>query len=393
MFKTSAGSPYHFSLHASDPRDPDGGSRRDTGHTFVCGPTGSGKTVFVGFCICLLLKHGSTQIVFDKDRGLEILVRALGGEYLAFRRGHVTGCNPLQLPPSPSNRAFLRRWLRLLVGRRVSAREDAELDQALDGTLALTPEARRLSRLLEFLDPTAADGLYARVAPWCAVRAGEHAAVFDTATDRIVQLLGATPVLGFDMTDVLDDDAVRQPLTAYLFHLVESLLDGRRVVAWLDEFAKLLGDDGFRALASDSTKTWRKRNGVIAFATQSPSDLLASPIARTVIEQTPTKIFFPNADAHRSDYVDGFGLSEREFELVRTELTPGSRRFLIKQGRESIVVELDLKRFDAELKVISGRSAAVAEMDALRAEFGSEPQRWLPRFLGEKQQSREEEAP
>ena len=49
LFMTSARSPYYFSLHASDPKDPDGGSRKDTGHTFVCGPTGSGKTVFVGF--------------------------------------------------------------------------------------------------------------------------------------------------------------------------------------------------------------------------------------------------------------------------------------------------------------------------------------------------------
>ena len=56
--------------------------RRDTGHTFICGPTGSGKTVFLGFCLCLLVKQGATQVVFDKDRGLEILVRALGGQYL-----------------------------------------------------------------------------------------------------------------------------------------------------------------------------------------------------------------------------------------------------------------------------------------------------------------------
>ncbi len=43
---TSARSPYYFSLHASDPKDPDGGSRKDTGHTFICGPTGSGKTTW-----------------------------------------------------------------------------------------------------------------------------------------------------------------------------------------------------------------------------------------------------------------------------------------------------------------------------------------------------------
>ncbi len=40
---TSARSPYFFSLHASDPTDPDGGSRRDVGHTCICGPTGTAR--------------------------------------------------------------------------------------------------------------------------------------------------------------------------------------------------------------------------------------------------------------------------------------------------------------------------------------------------------------
>jgi type IV secretion system protein VirB4 len=386
VFKTTAGSPYYFSLHASDPRDPEGGSRRDTGHTFICGPTGSGKTVFLGFCVALLLKHGATQVLFDKDRGLEILVRALGGEYLTFRRGIPTGCNPLQLPDSTANRAFLRRWLLLLVerpSRPLSVREEAEIDQALAGVLALTPNARRLSRVLEFLDPTDLDGPHARLARWCAVADGELASVFDGGPDRLAPMLAESTVLGFDMTEVIDDAAVRGPLALYLFHLLETLLDGRRMVAWLDEFAKLVGDPAFRDLANDGTKTWRKRNGVIAFATQSPSDVLASPLARTLIEQTPTKVFFPNADAHRREYVDAFGLSEREFELLRSELTPGSRRFLIKQGRESVVAELDLKGFERELKVISGRSSSVLELERLMATVGSDPAAWLPAFFGD----------
>jgi type IV secretion system protein VirB4 len=237
--------------------------------------------------------------------------------------------------------------------------------------------------VLEFLDPTDLDGPYARLSRWCARAEGELSTVFDTSDDRVAPLLGRATVIGFDMTEVIDDAAVRRPLTLYLFHLLETLLDGRRLVAWLDEFAKLIGDPAFRDLASDGTKTWRKRNGVMAFATQSPSDVLASPLARTLIEQTPTKVFFPNADAHRREYVDGFGLTEREFELIRTELTPGSRRFLIKQGRESVVAELDLKGFDQELKVISGRSATVLELEQLIARLGSAPDAWLPSFIGD----------
>ena len=108
LFVTSARSPYYFSLHASDPNDPDGGSRKDTGHTLICGPTGSGKTVFIGFLIAMLSRQGATQVIFDKDCGLEILVRALGGDYLPLKSGAPTGFNPLQLPSTPANIEFLK---------------------------------------------------------------------------------------------------------------------------------------------------------------------------------------------------------------------------------------------------------------------------------------------
>ena len=45
-------------------------------------------------------------------------------------------------------------------GRPLTAKEDADLDQALHGTLALDRPVRRLSRLIEFLDPTDPTKLY-----------------------------------------------------------------------------------------------------------------------------------------------------------------------------------------------------------------------------------------
>jgi type IV secretion system protein VirB4 len=382
---TSARSPFHFSLHASDPTDPEGGSRKDTGHTLICGPTGSGKTVFIGFLIAMLSRQGATQIVFDKDRGLEILIRALGGEYCPLKNGEVTGFNPLKLPPTALNVEFLKSWLRVLVrppasGAPLSVRQQADLDQALHGTLALELRARRLSRLIEFLDATDSEGLYARLAPWCEVSQGDYAWVFDNDEDVIVPQLASNALVGFDVTDFLDHERSRTPVTLYLFHLVRHLLDGRRLVCWMDEFWRLLADPAFESFAKEGPKTWRKLNGVMALATQSASDVLESPISRTLIEQTPTKVFFPNADARADDYVGGFTLTEREFRLVKVELEPGSRRFLVKQAHQSLVCELDLKGFDAELAVISGRASAVHLVNQLIARHGREPAQWLPPF-------------
>jgi type IV secretion system protein VirB4 len=386
---TSSGAPYHLSLHASDPRDPDGGTRKDTGHTFLCGPTGSGKTVFLGFCLALLTRQGATQVVLDKDHGLEVLVRALGGEYRALESGRPTGFNPLQLEPDPANLEFMRGWLARLVAPpagALTAREQVELVQALAGTIALPRSDRRLSRVVEFLDPTDPGGLHTRLSRWSADAGGEYGWVFDHREDRIVPLLGARDVLGFDVTDFLRVPDLRVPVTMYLFHLLRRLLDGRRLVVWMDEFATLLADSAFTSFAQDGLKTWRKMNAVAAFATQSAADVLQSPIARTLVEQTPTKVFFPNPDADRRDYVDGLGLSEREYALVRHQLAPGSRRFLLKQSAASVVCELDLKGMDLELRVISGRTTTVRRVRALIGQLGAAPEAWLAALAQQKEE-------
>ncbi len=386
-FMTSAHSPYYFSLHASDPGDPDGGSRKDTGHTFICGPTGSGKTVLVGFLISMLARRGVTQVVFDKDRGLEILVRALDGSYLPIRSGSATGFNPLQLPATATDVEFLKSWLRCLARPGTSeltdVREQRDLDQALHGTLALEPTARRLSRLVEFLDPTDPQGVHARLSRWCESTGGDYAWLFDNAVDTLVPKLSDGPLVGFDVTEFIDNAAIRTPVTLYLFHLVRRLLDGRRLVCWIDEFWRLLGDPAFEGFAKEGPKTWRKLNGAMCFATQSPGDVLDSSISRTIVEQTPTKIFFPNPEANTTDYTDGFGLSEREVKLIKERLEPGSRQFLVKQGHHSIVCQLDLKGFDGTLKVISGRATELARLQTLIDRRGTRADQWLPLFLKE----------
>ncbi len=377
ILPSGGGSPYAFSLH-----------RADIGHTFLCGPTGSGKTVLVAFLVALYHRRGVTQVLFDKDRGLEILVRALGGQYLTLRNGQPTGCNPLALPVTPSHIEFLRQWLRILVrpsGVQVdvelSAQEEVDLDQALRGTLALDPKSRRLSRLIEHLDRTKPEGLHARLRRWCMSTNGEYAWAFDQADDQILPLLAGSGPFAFDVTEFLDHASVRTPLTLYLFHLVRELLDGRPLLCWLDEFWRMLSDPAFEQFAKDGPKTWRKLNAAMCLATQSASDVLASPLSHTIVEQTATKIFFPNVDADAADYREGFGLSARQFELVKTELSVATHQFLIKQGHDSAVCQLDLAGMDEELAVLSGRADSLRLLDTLLQRVGTDPAVWLPAFL------------
>ena len=62
--------------------------------------------------------------------------------------------------------------------------------------------------------------------------------------------------------------------------------------------------------------------------------------------------------------------------------SPESRSFLIKHGRDSVIAKLNLAGMPDIIKVLSGRTETVAELEALRARVGDDPDIWLPIFMG-----------
>jgi len=368
LMKTSARSPYFFSFH-----------KRDIGHTLIVGPTGGGKTVIVNFLMAQAEKTGARQIFIDKDRGAQIFVLASGGTYLTLENGKPTGFAPLKaLENKPEDRAWLSLWVRQLVrteSRPITVQEERMIDEGIAAVMRLPREDRSLDALRTMLGMADAGGIGARLEKWTS--RGSMGWVFDNAADEMT--LDAR-FIGFDMTDFLDNADVRTPLMLYLFHRIDKLLTGERTIIAVDEFWKALGDDAFRSFAQDGLKTYRKRNAMMVFATQSPADALKSDIAHSILEQVATQVMLPNPKGSRRDYVEGFSLTDAEYQLIREEMSPESRKFLVKQGHDSVVVELDLTGLDNELAVLSGRAETTPIAVQAAAEFGPDPANWLPVF-------------
>jgi type IV secretion system protein VirB4 len=370
LLETTSAGPYNFNFH-----------KGDLGNFTIIGPSGSGKTVVLNFLLAQAQKYAPRTVFFDKDRGAEIFLRAIGGRYETLRPGQLTGFNPLALPDTAANRRFLADWTARLVaipGESLAAEDLARIKDAVDANFDQAPKLRRLRFFAELFKgarrPDAAD-LAARLAPWHG--AGEHAWLFDNADDDL-DLDQAT--LGFDMTQLLDDPALRTPAMMYLFHRVEQRLDGHPTLIVIDEGWKALDDDVFVARIKDWEKTLRKRNGVVGFATQSAQDALESRIASAIIEQAATQIFMANPKAQAKDYCQGFGLTQHEFELVKS-LPDTARCFLIKHGTDSVVARLNLAGAPELLTVLSGRESTVRKLDGLRARLGDAPDAWMAKLL------------
>ncbi len=367
LLATTSQTPFFFNFHQGD-----------LGNFTVIGPSGSGKTVVMNFLAAQAQKYDPRTILFDKDRGAEVFIRGIGGTYSRIASGHPAGFNPLSLPDTATNRAFLRDWLGVLLEAR-GPEELSTIAGAVDAAYHNDPSLRRLSHFRELLAgsrrPEPGD-LASRLDAWLV--GGEHGWLFDNATDRLDL---SAKKLGFDMTALLESPRLRTPTMMYLFHRIEERLDGEPTMILIDEGWKALDDEVFAARIRDWLKTLRKRNALVGFATQSARDALDSRIATALVEQTATMLFMPNARARAEDYCDGFGLSEHELDVIRT-LPAHSRCFLIRQSDASVVVRLDLSGMPEVLTVLSGRESTVRKLDTLRERYGDAPENWYPLLTG-----------
>ncbi|MBM0169934.1 VirB4 family type IV secretion/conjugal transfer ATPase [Altererythrobacter sp. C41] len=367
LLQTTSSTPFFFNFHHGD-----------LGNFSVIGPSGSGKTVVMNFLAAQAQKFKPRTILFDKDRGAELFVRGIGGRYDRISAGEPTGFNPLALPDTAVNRAFLRDWLGVLLNAE-GPEELATVSQAVDAAYANDGTLRRLRHFKELLSgarrPEAGD-LADRLSAW--IGQGEHGWLFDNAEDRLDL---SNRVLGFDMTALLENPRLRTPVMMYLFHRIDERLDGQPTMILIDEGWKALDDAVFAARIRDWLKTLRKRNALVGFATQSARDALESRISTALVEQTATMVFMPNSRARPEDYCDGFGLTQHELAVIRS-LPAHSRCFLVRQPDASVVVRLDLSNAPEVLTILSGRESSVRRLDLLRAAVGDNPAEWYPALTG-----------
>jgi type IV secretion/conjugal transfer VirB4 family ATPase len=396
LFNSPSEQPLYFNFHGSDP-EKDSRDEKISGNTLVIGVTGSGKTTFIMFILAQLTKFANndgdmSMVVFDKDRGAELAIRALGGNYYRIEPGIPTGWNPFQMTDNATNRRWLKKFVRGLVFSPTETPTDADLERisaAVDNTMTMPFEYRRLSTVLQNTTmSTSGTGIsvYKRLEKW--TWGHDNGWLFDNETDLLS--FDKKTIHGFDGTRFLDDKELIGPITSYMIHRVEGIIDGRKFPIIFDEAWKWFDDRGFDTagddnLIADFAKnkqfTIRKQNGLGVYMTQDPEQFLQNKICGALIKQSVCKILLPNPGAKYEDYVEGLGITEEEFEIVR-KLDPGRRQFLYKNPTISAVGEFNLAGdFGDEIAILSGDEANVRLFDKIVEELGTtDPDIWIPVF-------------
>lgn len=359
---------YRFSFH-----EP--GSVRSeptVGHTLVLGRSGSGKTLTTGFLAAQTQRIGARLFLFDKDRGFEMAVRALGGRYNEIRAGLPTGLNPLRTETDDRGRAWLSDWLATLLSRGgpLSGEQTRHVQNAVSQNADAGINLQRFTSFQTLFQPLDDQGeLRARIGEWAP--GGRFGWVFDEPeSGTSVDFSGE--ITAFDMTEILDMSSERTAVLSYILRRIERLIEDRRpTLIILDEAWKLLDDSYFATRLENWLVTLRKMNAVVVMLTQYPGQLASSRVGKTIVETVPTQILFPNDRATPADYAL-LKVNEKEAALL-TRTTVGHRIALVRSAGDSVFVDADLSVLGPLLQVLGGGATGEA---CVHPDWRSDPEFW-----------------
>ena len=400
-FKTPANQLVFFNFHDS-PMYVNNYDDKLLGNTMVIGKSGSGKTVLLTAMLSFLqqfrkdnngLEVKFNAIYFDKDRGAEIAIRAQNGGYLTITSGQPSGFNPFQMENTPENRVFLKNLICLLLsqtGEKVTTVDNLKIEHAVKTVMAMPQDMRRLSTILQNITIGSTreekeNSIENRLKQW--VHGGIYSWVFDDNPEDLLDFEKYS-IFGIDGTTFLDDKHACAPISMYLLHRMEQIIDGRRFVYFMDEFWKWLEDPVFSDFCKNKQLTIRKQNGFGVFATQQPDIIVNNPNASALVGQLATMIFLPNPTAKYEHY-KGFSISDSEFETIKS-LSEDAREFLVKQtgydtngNIRSYLAMFDLSNscFKDDLRILSGSTDNLPFLEQAIQDCGDDPNLWIPRYL------------
>jgi type IV secretion system protein VirB4 len=134
----------------------------------------------------------------------------------------------------------------------------------------------------------------------------------------------------------------------------------------------------FRHRLKDWLKTMRRRNAVVVMATQQVSDIANSEIADVVLENCPTKILLPNAEARNPgsrEFYGRLGLNERELELLQVSVPKQHYYVVSKLGRR--LVDLRLGKVALAWLGVSGQE----DRQVVQSVIDEYPSTWRTEWL------------
>ena len=371
VFPTAQGTPYQFQFHVSD-------KPAAVGHTLTIGPTGGGKTTLFSFLIAQSLRHKKLKaFFFDRNKGAEIFTLAVGGKYITMQGKEKeksvidfnTHLNPLKMPDSAANRAFLRRWF-AMISEQNDANSADEIARAVSVNFDYLQDKDRLLKNLWESCFSSSGNMRAALKKW--VDPLQYGDMFNETADTLDLDARLTT---FDFTEILQDEVLAPAVISYILHRINNITvsGGNPSLIMIDETAPMLENKMFRDNFIVGLQEGRKNRQAYMVAFQRANVLDKLGIGDVVRGQAQTVLFFRNPAADLNDYAH-WNLNPLEMAFIQGKAYPNLKRAVLLSrpvNGESVILNTELGGLGNMLRLFESGRSSVLLAEELYKQFGN----------------------
>ena len=310
---TNGFTPFRLSLYVGD-----------VGHTMICGPSGSGKSVLLNTIEAHFLKYPNSNIfIFDKAASSRALTLAVGGNfYNIASEDSELSFQPLARIDDEQEKRWAKEWILMYLQSKnlqITPEKEDYIWKALNSLSTFPAEQRTITVFSEMVQNTEI-----RTALVPLTMKGSYGKLFDN-NKEVFSGNGNWQV--YEMETLMATPAIVPPTLEYLFHRIETRLKkatGPSQII-LDECWLFFDNPIFKEKLREYFKDMRKKNTAIIFATQNLSDVAnKKELLTTVMENCPNRIFLPNTQATNNEnraLYQTFGCNDRQIDII-AQMTP-----------------------------------------------------------------------
>ncbi|WP_407396717.1 conjugal transfer protein TrbE [Anaerovibrio sp.] len=356
--RTSGNTPFRLDLHIGD-----------VGNSFVVGPTGSGKTVLLNMIEASFRKYKDAQIfVFDKKASSIALTYGVGGNFYDIgNKNAKISFRPLADIDDPNELAWAQEWLLYFVEQQnmpITPEVKGLIRSSLNSVANRPREQRTITLFVQNLQDNA---LKAAFYPICldtmSGEKGEFGDIFDSQDEESLEFSSWQT---FEMDYLMKTPSIVGPTLLYLFHKIDKVISkgDRPSLIVLDECWAFFDNEIFCPKIKEWLREVRKCNALIIFATQSPGDIVQSPIFYDVINSCVTRIFLPNPMAIEDKvkpHYETFGLNSREIYTIAMATPKSQYYYNSRIGSRIFSLALEYCPFSLAYLAINKRDSKKAE--------------------------------
>lgn len=331
---TTGKTPFRFHLDVAD-----------VGHQIILGPTGAGKSTFLGFLIAQFLRYKDAQIfVFDKDYSHHALTAALGGFHYDIGNAEELSFCPLIDLANETKKMRAEQFIENLVFlQNVKITPDIRL--AIHNAVeSLSHDRHATSRNIT---------VFRSEVQHEEVRAALQYYTIEgqiSLLDAVQDTLKTGYLQTFEMNWLLTQKPeIYLPVLIYIFDQIETRLEeanGKKpTLIILEEAWLYITHEVFAKKLRDWLKTLRKKNARVIFATQSLSDLY-DPATKTlsnttavIMESCLTKVYLPNPkmEEETRELYKKMGLNNRQIELISQFSIPKHHYYVVTPNGNRLI--------------------------------------------------------